>query len=1034
MRIFLVTLLWLCLCAYAGGADPVEAADTQIGPFILTYGTENGHHPLEVVGHNVDDMSWNLTAPTRDLTGEEKSALEAGISYWAERMAKARPGMTAHIFAGFADDPDGSAFSLSPIEFVDEDIADQVSPDGTVFDALRSGKPSPYPAGLTDNIIIINIPYSTRPQRALLDPDSLAATMMHEMGHALGIWTDYAVSHPVPNKYGRFTPNRFTEWNAHLYDVFGKQAKPGMDIAMDAEDGSRENVFQIYGETLGDASKYKYPTFRGEHVDELTGGAGMPVMGGFSNSGPGLDGANSLGHPGIMQSVMSYGLLRNMVFTELELAMFQDLGYDIDRGLFFGKSYYNEVGGNTQTNALGFGSAQSPNTSGFGVGVHVMRDNLHLTQLGSIHADGYAAAGMRVDGVGNSLSLPAGVTVSADGEQGTGVLVSYGRENTLNLKGKVTALGPDGIGIMCALSDTRPRFFSHMPKWDVPIKHTNIQRRHEAGRLKADLDGPLVRRIDLGGTLMASSAALYIGADAHVAEINVLNGASIHGDIISRWNPAAFADYFQEPFSNYMTDLTFGRMADSEGKAVAGSSDPDFRLRYRGDILGAESLDVRLAGGELNYAGTMRVHSFRMDDQTRLLTEFNNGDAGIIEAKDNVTLAPGSVIGFAPSPLSYGRRLAQGDNAVLRFTQSVPATPALLPSAGVFSIGAFDYQWNGLYWDAPTGAVMVNTTGGAFNNERGGTDACNAKPALSVRTPGLDAVDTRMAGHFGRVGAHGATSSFSGTQEAGTPLGGVWAAPAYDYLRHRGDRRYTIQGTGLTFGLDHFFTENVYMGLALSLDYPRYDSDHAEVDGNGVAGIFYGGVLLPLDLELGFNAAYGHMDFEQKRTVYRNTYHSDYNAETLNFGASIGRRFMPAENFVLRPFADWDYLHSKYASHSERADIYGLKYERVRNNIHRLQVGLEGMWADDDMHLGLKAYWSGLRGDTDGTSASSFVLDPESNRFTAPVDGLDRDSIGLGADAGLRLGENMELRLEYSLLAGKHTTAQQGMVGLRYNF
>ena len=86
------------------------------------------------------------------------------------------------------------------------------------------------------------------------------------------------------------------------------------------------------------------------------------------------------------------------------------------------------------------------------------------------------------------------------------------------------------------------------------------------------------------------------------------------------------------------------------------------------------------------------------------------------------------------------------------------------------------------------------------------------------------------------------------------------------------------------------------------------------------------------------------------------------------------------------------------------------------------------------MHLGLKAYWSGLRGDTGGTSASSFVLDPEGNRFTAPVDGLDRDSLGLGVNAGIRLGGGTELRLEYSLLTGKTTTAHQGMVGLRYNF
>ncbi|WP_291441555.1 autotransporter outer membrane beta-barrel domain-containing protein [Desulfovibrio sp.] len=529
-----------------------------------------------------------------------------------------------------------------------------------------------------------------------------------------------------------------------------------------------------------------------------------------------------------------------------------------------------------------------------------------------------------------------------------------------------------------------------------------------------------------------------------------------------------------------MTDLTFGRMADSDGKALAGSSDTDFRLRYRGNILGAESINVSLAGGELNYAGTMRVHSFRMDNQTRLLTEFNNGNASIIEAGDNVTLASGSAIGFAPSPFSYGRQLAQGGNAVLRFTQSMPTDPALLPSAGNFSMGAFDYQWDGLYWDAPTGALMVNTTRAAFNDMRGGTDARNAQLALTARAPGLDAVGTRMVRRFGSVGAQSTALSLLGTPEAntgtfwsqeqpfatstgfardpiktgaspaaasvnwlslsdggweaGTPRGGVWVAPSYSYLSHQGDSSYTVQGASVTFGFDHFFTEVLYMGLALSLDYPRYDSDNAEVNGSGATGIFYGGMLLPLDVEVGFNASYGGMYFKQKRTVHQSEYHSDYNSKTLNFGTSIGRRFAPSENYALRPFADWNYFYSENSSHSERADIYGLEYESVRNAIHRLQAGLEGVWATDDMHLGLKAYWSGLRGDTGGTSASSFVLDPEANRFTAPVDGLDRDNLGLGVSAGVRLGGGTELRLEYSLLAGKTTTAHQGMVGLRYDF
>jgi hypothetical protein len=41
-------------------------------------------------------------------------------------------------------------------------------------------------------------------------------------------------------------------------------------------------------------------------------------------------------------------------------------------------------------------------------------------------------------------------------------------------------------------------------------------------------------------------------------------------------------------------------------------------------------------------------------------------------------------------------------------------------------------------------------------------------------------------------------------------------------------------------------------------------------------------------------------------------------------------------------------------------------------------------------------------------------MDPDHNSFAAPVDGLDRDSLGLAASFGYRLGESTELTLECS--------------------
>jgi outer membrane autotransporter protein len=372
---------------------------------------------------------------------------------------------------------------------------------------------------------------------------------------------------------------------------------------------------------------------------------------------------------------------------------------------------------------------------------------------------------------------------------------------------------------------------------------------------------------------------------------------------------------------------------------------------------------------------------------------------------------------------------------------------------------------------------MVNTTKAAVNHQRGGTDALNAPLATIMRQPGLEAVSARMVRRFsdveehsslspllgvllantesfwsqkhpftGRVGQSmisdfaGARSSVQwlslsdGGWEAVTSRNGIWVAPAYGFLKHRGNRDYTIRGAGVTFGLDRYVASNLYLGLALSLDYPRYKSDDADVDARGAAGIFYGGLNLPRGLELGFSGSLGGMRFEQTRTVSGNRYDSSYDATTLSVGASIGRRFEVLENFMLRPFADWNYFYSSRDSYSERADVYGLRYEDSRNHLHRLQAGLEGVWARENGSIGAKVYWSGLRGDTKEASAASFVLDPDANRFNAPVDGLDENSLGLGLNAGIRLGANTELRLEYSLLRGETTIAHQSMIGLRHEF
>lgn len=620
-------------------ARPAEAESIRIGHVLLEYG-DPGDNPLQQAvtdGHLPMEYANGYTI-TRSLNAGEKQQIQHAASYFATLMSSMNPAVTAKIYTGFVSDPDnGSATSYAP--GADMRLPD-LSPNGSLYDAFMAGAAVPgYPDYLADNIIIFQIDYPHTPTRLLLADNSVMASMMHELGHAFGIMVGYDVNN-ADNTKGVFTPEKFTEWDAHLYDVFGKQAERGMYISMDVTNGTPNNtgVFQIYANSAlpGDIADYKYPTFRGPQVDELTGGLGMPVMGGFSNEGSGLDGANALGHPGIMQSIMSYGIIRNMPFTEMELAAFEDMGYTIDRSQFFGKSYYYEVGGNDQVNTRGFGTADAPNTTLFGLGTHIMRDNLTLSQQADIYASGYGGGGMRIDGVGNALTIPGGVTVAADGAMGTGLLVSYGSGNTITLDGTLRATGEGGIGAHFGVMADNKDIYSYM---DLPtFDKETIQQRHEYQRAVQDMNGPLVRVFSISDTLAGRKAAISIENDVHVEAINLLPGARIEGDIVSRWSNAGFAYDKSGASAGKFTDITVGSVGAATGQ-----------MYIAGNILGnndaTNSLNIIQEAGTLHFNGQADVGAWNIEPHATLGGNSTITLHGSAPLSNKGTITPGNSIG-----------------------------------------------------------------------------------------------------------------------------------------------------------------------------------------------------------------------------------------------------------------------------------------------------------------------------------------------------------------------------------------------------
>ena len=270
-----------------------------------------------------------------------------------------------------------------------------------------------------------------------------------------------------------------------------------------------------------------------------------------------------LSHIELQNGLMSHQNYRNWCsFMEAELALMQDLGYDIDRSKYFGKSIYNSgekdedgsIDYFTYTNNKAFDS-----TTVHGIGLHVYGSYVDVTQTGELNANGYSGIGIRVDGVGNKLEINSNIT--ANGDYGNGLLVTYGKEHeiTLNANKTIEAIGTDGVAARFdfgsnELGDQIEYRGSYIATRYVSQEELDEREAEKPGSTEGEvvgwkeifqtalpeaINGELVSNFEVNGTLKGKLASIYISPNAYVKNININDGATLEGDIISLWNPNA---------------------------------------------------------------------------------------------------------------------------------------------------------------------------------------------------------------------------------------------------------------------------------------------------------------------------------------------------------------------------------------------------------------------------------------------------------------------------------------------------------------
>lgn len=376
----------------------------------------------------------------------------------------------------------------------------------------------------------------------------IRSVMIHELGHSLGVSSGSNldiddVNYPY-SIYGIFS-DPLSRWDTHLRDNNGNPAYPGEPIGHNPTPNNVTvfDVGDIHSNILVNPSK---PTFVGENTMQVyydgvsdlmrryENRYGVPLQGltyGGDPFGWTFNGGGTFSHINTSNSLMSWQNYRNYpYFIEVELATLQDIGYDgIARRNHFGRSYYTNGDGTLTYNATPFMDwdyvnkiyTGAPNTSTYGVGLHLFGSNWNILQTGHLRADGTAGAGIRIDGINNKVTIARSVLVTGgldqtlnehgmivdESENGIGLLVAYGKNHVIVNQGTIKANGKGGTAVRfdfgeAVIGETRGSYYFNPVSTLGPEGYTVPEVAFVA---KDELNGPLVKAFDITGAVIGTS-------------------------------------------------------------------------------------------------------------------------------------------------------------------------------------------------------------------------------------------------------------------------------------------------------------------------------------------------------------------------------------------------------------------------------------------------------------------------------------------------------------------------------------------------
>lgn len=600
-------------------------------------------------------------------------------------------------------------------DLTDENQIEDMDKGEVAFGYIRIGEN----LGINDNdgnFGWVNNSYYAHPVAQSMRNIEITPVMFHEIGHSLGFLTDRE-ENPLgleiydknkdAHKIYIFGDNANNEksFANHLRDQFGNKAEDGKWIltpeifesenfknAYKKESGGKiltaDEVFfvddiHMFSDNKRNGKVYLY--FEGDNVSEVLDGKTFMRADGEQITGIPINlweqYEPEFSHSDLSRSMMSHQNYRSYNnFLEAELAMLQDIGYNIDRRNFYGKSIYNDnlnfVNWQNYTACENGTYLDGYNYTNLGVGLHVYGSNNSVIQRGHILTKGYAGVGIRVDGLNDKITVNKNTEIHADGEYGMGILIAYGKNHEINVDGVVTADGLRGDAIhfefgansMGATTEYRGSYIRYVRKLSegqpAIVKNiglNDIIHRYEDFSFTdlngGDFNDAMADNLNISGKISADSdnegRAIYIAEESFVKNININSGAEIDGDIISFWKKFDAQDYGifdkETKISYRRKNKTKKSVAEplmiqyKNKKYLYKEYIPDLvtnlnfnsNFNFSRNILGEDNIKINVNGGTFNFSGDADVVCVNVSQNAKIVDgnfTVNNMDKKI--AKD----------------------------------------------------------------------------------------------------------------------------------------------------------------------------------------------------------------------------------------------------------------------------------------------------------------------------------------------------------------------------------------------------------------